>query len=83
MPMVYALLPALVNSLAHGRQEKRLGEWFAGVEIELQRTRDQVHRFSDAQYRLTVGILQAALEDVDEQKLRMLKAAILNVASSD
>jgi len=83
MSMVYALLPVLVNSLARARADKRLSEWLAEVDTRLRLLGDHINRFSDAQYRLTVGIIQTAFETIDGEKLRMLKAAVLNIANSD
>jgi hypothetical protein len=80
MSMAYALLPVLLNSLARGRAENRLSEWLAEVqEVQagLRLLGDNcVNRFSDAQHRLTVGIVQTAFETIDEEKFRLLKAAM-------
>jgi hypothetical protein len=81
--MVYALLPVLMDCLARGRADKRLKEWTEDVDSRLRLLGDHFNRFSDAQYRLTVGIVQTAFETIEEEKLRMLKAAVLNIAGSD
>jgi hypothetical protein len=78
-----ALLPVLNNSLAHGRAEKRIRETLEDLDARLSTQSDHINRFTDAQYRLTVGIVQTIFETVDEEKLRMLKAAVLNVANSN
>ena len=43
----------------------------------------QIHNLSDAQYRLLGGVVATIFETIDEEKLRLLKAAVLNVANSD
>ncbi|SRR5260221_14318242 len=83
IPWPGALLPVLTNSLAHGRAQKRIADAIQFLNEELEKTRDKVQTFSDAQYRLTGGIVAAIFETIDEEKLRMLKAAVLNVARSD
>jgi hypothetical protein len=83
MSMVSALLPVLLTSLARIRADKRLQDWMDEVDSRLRLLGDHLNHFSDAQYRLTVGIVQTAFETIDEEKLRLLKAAILNIAGSD
>ena len=83
MSMVYALLPVLTDCLARGRHDRRLAEWLADVNARLRHLGDHLNRYSDAQYRLTVGIIQTAFETIDAEKLRLLKAATINIAGSD
>jgi len=78
-----ALLPVLTNSFAAHRFEKRIEATLVEINAELQTLRDKVDKFSDAQFRLTVGIVKTIVETIDDEKLRLLKAAVLNVARSD
>ena len=78
-----ALLPVLTSALGFMEAEKRIKAWMADVNVELQRLGDHLNRFSEAQMRLTVGIIQIATSTVEAEKLRMLRAAVLNVAGSD
>ena len=83
LPVVYAFLPVLIDTLARGRAEKRWQKWAEDVNEGLRALGDRFDGFSDAQYRLLVGICQTAFETFDEEKLRLLKAAVLNVSGSD
>jgi hypothetical protein len=83
VPWPGALLPVLTNALAHGRAKKRIEDTLRDLNSQLEQLRDKVQSFSDAQYRLTGAIVAAIYETVDEEKLRLLKAAALNVANSD
>jgi hypothetical protein len=78
-----ALLPVLTNTLAFGRYTTRVESMLAELNAKLLALGDKVDNLSDAQLSLTIGIIQTIFETVDEQKLRMLKAAVLNVAGSD
>jgi hypothetical protein len=78
-----ALIPVLTNTLAHGRFTRRVESTLAEIIAELQAQHGKVENFTDAQFSLTVGIVKTICETIDEAKLRTLKAAVLNIASSD
>jgi hypothetical protein len=78
-----ALLPVLTGALGYIEAERRIKAWNADVDARLRLMSDHLNRFSEAQWRLTIGIIQTAQSTVEQEKLRMLKAAVLNVAGSD
>jgi len=78
-----ALLPVLTGSLAHGRADARIKATLEDLQEQLNEERAALREMSDAQYRLVAGIVAVILETIDEEKLRFLKAAALNVAASD
>lgn len=78
-----ALLPILTQSLAHGRASQRVEAALEGLQADLMRVQEQVRALTDAQYRLIGGIVAVILETIDDEKLRLLRGAALNVAGSD
>jgi hypothetical protein len=78
-----ALLPVLVGSLGFIEWERRVKSCLAEINAGLERQKDHLNRFSEAQMRLTIGIIQTVSSTVEAEKLRLLKAAVLNVAGSD
>jgi len=78
-----ALLPVLTSALGFMQLEERINKCLTEINEGMRLQRDHLSRFSEAQWRLTIGIIQTAQSTVDQEKLRMLKAAALNVAGSD
>jgi hypothetical protein len=78
-----ALLPVLTNTLAFGRYTTRVESTLAELNAKLLTLSNKVGNFTDAQFSLTVGIIKTIFETIDEEKLRMLKAAVLNVGDFD
>jgi hypothetical protein len=78
-----ALLPVLSNTLAQGRARKRVEAALNDVNDRLAAMADRLQDLSDAQYTAIGRVVSTMFETVDEEKLRLLKAAVLNIAGSD
>lgn len=78
-----ALLTVLVGSLGFSRYANRICEWMLDLNARMEKIKDRIDRYSDHQMSLTVGLIQTAFGTVETEKLRLLKAAILNIAQSD
>lgn len=78
-----ALLPVLSNTLAQGRARERVTAALRELNDRLECMAERVQELSDAQYTAMGRVLSTLLETTDEEKLRLLKAAVLNIAASD
>jgi hypothetical protein len=79
---IAAPLPALTNRFASGRFAKRIEDTMTELNTELV-AQGKVDTFSDEQCALAAGIVETMFRTIEEQKLRMLKAAVLNIADSN
>jgi len=73
-----ALLPVLTNTLAAGRQRKRVESALADIESELLAQQEKLSRLTDAQYKFMNEVVLTLLHTTDERKIELLKRAVRN-----
>jgi len=77
-----AFVPFLVQSLASGRQAERLEKMFTELNLVIQEHSDQIRTLTDDQYKLVNEAIAAAFYTIDEQKLDLLKNAVVATINS-
>ena len=73
-----AFVPFLVQTLASGRQSQRLEKMFNELTAVIESQAEKLKVLTDDQYKLVNEAISAAFYTVDEQKLTLLKNAIVN-----
>ena len=73
-----AFVPFLVQTLASGRQSQRLEKMFGDLTAVIESQAEKLKVLTDDQYKLVNEAISAAFYTVDEQKLTLLKNAIVN-----
>lgn len=77
-----ALLPVLSQSLAAGRQRKRVEEALSEVAEVLSKHRDQLDSLTDEQYKVINDTVLAFFQTTHTEKLAYLRAVIANALQS-
>lgn len=72
-----AFVPFLVQALASGRQAKRLEKMFGELTAAIESQSEKLRELTDDQYKLVNEAVAAAFYTVDEQKLALLKNAVV------
>ena len=73
-----ALLPVLANTLAAGRQRKRVDAALADIERTLVVHQEKLNCLTDEQYKFANEVVLALLHTTDEEKIKLLKRAVRN-----
>lgn len=73
-----ALLPVLSNSLASGRQKKRVEAALADINSVLTIHANTLRNINDAQYKLINEVILTLLHTTSEEKLVYLRRAVRN-----
>lgn len=73
-----ALIPFLLQSLAGGRQMKRLEMMFADLDALSKEQGEKIKNLTDDQYKFVGEAIASAYSTINEEKLRMLQNAIKN-----
>lgn len=76
-PMV-ALLPALSNSLASGRQQKRVESALTQIDAILNAHEEALRNLTDSQYKLINEAILALLQTTSPEKIEYLRRAVHN-----
>lgn len=71
------LVPVLLNSLANNRYQKRVEEALKDINHRLEQNESAVRDMSDAQFKLTGEIISIAIRTIDQDKLDLLKIAVV------
>jgi hypothetical protein len=74
---VAAFVPFLVQTLASGRQSQRLEMMFAELNAVIGSHSEKMKELSDDQYKLVNEAISAAFYTINEQKLLLLKNAMM------
>lgn len=77
------LLPVLSNSLAAGRQRKRVESEIAAIQQALASQSARIEILSDEQYKIVNEAVLAVFQTTQEEKLRLLRNAVLNALVAD
>jgi len=72
-----AFVPFLVQTLASGRQAQRLEKMFGELTAVIESQSEKLKELTDDQYKLVNEAISAAFYTVDEQKLALLKNAVV------
>jgi len=72
-----AFVPFLVQTLARGRQSQRLEKMFGELTAVIESQSEKLKKLTDDQYKLVNEAVAAAFYTVDEQKLALLKNAVV------
>ena len=70
-------VPFLVQTLASGRQAQRLEKMFDELTAVIESQSEKLKELTDDQYKLINEVISAAFYTVDEQKLALLKNAVV------
>lgn len=73
-----AFIPFLVQTLASNRQSQRLEKMFNELNTTLTNHKEKLEHLSDDQYKLVNEALSAAFFTIDEEKIALLKKAIIS-----
>ena len=71
-------LPLLVDSLASGRQAKRLEAMFGDLQQLIEENSDKIKNMTDDQYKVVNEAISAAFYTINQEKLELLKRAAIN-----
>ena len=72
-----AFVPFLVQTLASGRQAQRLEKMFGELTTAIESQSDKLKELTDDQYKLVNEAISAAFFTIDEQKILLLKNAVI------
>jgi len=75
-----AFVPFLVDTLASGRQAKRLEAAFKEIEQVLKKHENLINEMSDDQYKVINEAISSALYTINEEKLSYLVQVVSNTA---
>jgi hypothetical protein len=72
-----AFVPFLVQTLASNRQSQRLEEMFTELNSVIESQSEKLKELTDDQYKLVNEAISAAFYTINEQKLMLLKNAVV------
>jgi hypothetical protein len=72
-----AFVPFLVQTLASGRQTQRLEKMFNELSAVIESQSERLQELTDDQYKLVSEAISAAFYTVNEEKIRILKNAVI------
>lgn len=73
-----AFIPFLLETLASGRQSKRLEETFKRIESMLQKHKSLINDLTDDQYKIINECVSSAFYTINDEKLNYLVAVVSN-----
>jgi hypothetical protein len=73
-----AFVPFLVDSLASGRQAKRLEAMFGELRILTEQNSEKLKDMTDDQYKVVNEAISAAFYTINQEKIQLLKRAASN-----
>lgn len=73
-----ALLPVLTQTLAAGRQQRRIAEALETINQDLETHHARLDALTDQQYQVITGAVSAVFETIDPRKLEYLRKAARN-----
>lgn len=82
-PILAPLVPMLINCLATGRYQERVGKAIAEIEENLAFMQEQLKNITDPQYKLLNETILAIFQTVEEEKFQYLVKAVKNTISSE
>ncbi len=78
-----AFVPFLLQSLATGRQAKRIDKSLAEINEILVAHKKAIENISDFQYKLICEVISAVFQSVNQEKIEFLKAAVKNTLTTN